>query len=108
MIIILVIMLIREKNSQWGASRKRLLWLFTKNLLFTVFWIYFLFLIYVYMWISPMSGLWNTTVCPTAKTLPQKGSAPSESGMTLTITNFMTFVLCSYHHENKVSTKMDP
>lgn len=50
MIIILVIMLIHKKIP--GGLCKCPLWLFTKNLLFTVFGIYFLFLIYVYMWIT--------------------------------------------------------
>lgn len=62
-----------------------------------------LFLIYVSTWIFPCSP--RVSCCLAAWNL-LRGQCTEWQRHDLNITNFMTFVLCSYHHENEIKKKL--
>lgn len=62
-----------------------------------------LFLIYVSTWIFPCSP--RVSCCLAAWNL-LRGQCTEWQRHDLNITNFMTFVLCSYHHENEINKKI--
>lgn len=62
----------------------------------------FLFLIYVSTWTFPCGP--SASCCLAAWNL-LRGQCTERQRHDLNITNFMTFVLCSYHHENEIKKK---